>query len=99
MAEVSDMGENLRFVVTSLVKHPNHRSSMKRPTVAEDRWRSLSRSTKSLSKVKPYIVPWSFLANSLRLMLDHSAAYVILHRFRQKALAGTSFANAQFEVP
>ena len=39
----------------------------------------------------------SFLANSFRLML-HSAAYVILHTVREKALNGTEFANAQFDT-
>jgi len=28
----------------------------------------------------------------------HSAAYVIMHTFREKALAGTSLANAQFDT-
>ena len=39
----------------------------------------------------------SFTANCFRLML-HSAAYVILHTLREKALTGTSFANAQFDT-
>jgi len=39
----------------------------------------------------------SFTAHCFRLML-HSAAYVIMHTFREKALAGTSLANAQFNI-
>jgi len=39
----------------------------------------------------------SFMANSFRLML-HSAAYVILHTLREKALTGTEFATAQFDT-
>ena len=39
----------------------------------------------------------SFTANCFRLML-HSAAYVIMHTLREKALAGTSLASAQFDT-
>ena len=39
----------------------------------------------------------SFLANFVRLML-HSAAYIILHTLREKALAATSLAHAQFDT-
>ena len=39
----------------------------------------------------------SFMANCFRVML-HSAAYVLMHTFREKALAGTSLANAQFDT-
>ena len=39
----------------------------------------------------------SFTANCFRLML-HSAAYVIMHTLREKALTGTSLANAQFDA-
>lgn len=36
-------------------------------------------------------------ANQFRLMM-HSAAYVLLHRLRETALAGTAFANATFQT-
>ena len=48
----------------------------------------------------------SFTANCFRLIryvplaqrVLHNAAYVIMHTFREKALAGTSLANAQFDT-
>ena len=39
----------------------------------------------------------SFTANCFRLML-HSAAYVIMHTLREKALVGTVLAKAQFDT-
>lgn len=95
MAEVSDMGENLRFVVTSL-------ESSQPSFLYETAYCGRGQMENFIKEHKVALKSGrtschSFLANSLRLML-HSAAYVILHRFRQKALAGTSFANAQFDT-
>jgi hypothetical protein len=39
----------------------------------------------------------SFQANQFRLFL-HSMAYVLLHALREKYLAGTEFAKAQFDT-
>ena len=38
-----------------------------------------------------------FVANSFRLLL-HSAAYILLHTLMQRGLAGTQWANSQFNI-
>jgi hypothetical protein len=95
MAEVSAMGENLRFVVTSLESslpsflyetvycgRGNMENFIKEHKIALKSGRTSCH---------------RFIANCFRVML-HSAAYVIMHTFREKALAGTSLANAQFDT-
>jgi hypothetical protein len=95
MAEVSVMGENLRFVVTNLESslpsflyetvycgRGNMENFIKEHKIALKSGRTSCH---------------RFIANCFRVML-HSAAYVIMHTFREKALAGTSLANAQFDT-
>ena len=95
MAEVSVMGENIRFIVTSL---ESSRPSFLYETAycARGRMENFIKEHKVALK-SGRTSCHSFLANFFRLML-HSAAYVILHTLREKALAGTSFATAQFDT-
>jgi len=95
MAEVSAQGDNIRFVVTSLESSPPSfiyetvycgRGQME--NFIKDHKLALKSGRTSCH---------GFLANSVRLML-HSAAYVILHTLREKALATTEFSNAQFDT-
>jgi hypothetical protein len=95
MAEVSDMGDNVRFVVTSLESSlPSFlyetvycgRGQME--NFIKDHKIALKSGRTSCHR---------FMANFVRLML-HSAAYIIMHTLREKALAGTDFANAQFDT-
>jgi hypothetical protein len=95
MAEVSAQGDNIRFVVTSLESSPPSfiyqkaycgRGQME--NFIKDHKLALKSGRTSCHR---------FLANSIRLML-HSAAYIILHTLREKALATTEFATAQFDT-
>jgi len=95
MAEVSAMGDNVRFVVTSL---ESSRPSFIYETVycgrgqmenfIKDHKIALKSGRTSCHR---------FTANCVRLML-HSAAYVIMHALREQALAGTDFASSQFDT-
>jgi len=95
MAEASDRGDNVRFVVTSL---ESCRPSFLYETVycgrgqmenfIKDHKIALRSGRTSCHR---------FIANCVRLML-HSAAYIIMHTLREKALADTDFANAQFDT-
>ena len=95
MAEVSTMGENLRFVVTSLESSP---PSFMYETVYCGRGQMENFIKEHKIALKSGRTSChSFIANCFRVML-HSAAYVIMHTFREKALAGTSLARAQFDT-
>ena len=95
MAEVSALGDNIRFIVTSLERS---RPSFLYQTAYCDRGRMEN-------FIKEHKIALSsgrtschrFMANCFRLML-HSVAYVILHTLREKALVGTDFATAQFDT-
>ena len=95
MAEVSALGDNIRFIVTSL---ESSRSSFLYETAycGRGQMENFIKDHKIALK-SGRTSCHSFKANAFRLML-HSAAYVILHTLREKALAGTSFANAQFDT-
>ncbi|MDP2981901.1 MAG: IS1380 family transposase [Candidatus Latescibacter sp.] len=95
MAEVSAQGDNIRFIVTSLesslpsfIYETVYCGRGQMENFIKDHKLALKSGRTSCH---------SFLANSFRLML-HSAAYVILHTLREKALSGTEFANAQFDT-
>ena len=95
MAEVSAKGENLRFVVTNL-------ESSQQSFLYEIAYSGRGQMENFIKDHKNALKSGrtschSFLANSFRVML-HSAAYVILHTFRKKALAGTPLAKAQFDT-
>lgn len=95
MAEVSTMGENLRFVVTSL---ESSQPSFIYETVYCGRGQMENFIKEHKIALKSGRTSChSFIANCFRVML-HSAAYVIMHTFREKALAGTSLAKAQFDT-
>ena len=94
-AEITEQGENPRFVVTSLETHqPSfiyqiaYCSRGRMENFIKDHKVALNSDRTSCH---------SFSANSFRLFL-HSAAYVLLHAFREKALAGTDLAKAQFDT-
>ncbi len=95
MAEISEKGENLRFIVTNL-EH-------ERPSfLYETAYCGCGQMENFIKEHKIALRSGrtschSFIANCFRLML-HSAAYVIMHTFREKALQGTSLANAQFDT-
>jgi len=95
MAEVSTMGENLRFAVTSL---ESSLPSFLYETVYCGRGQMENFIKEHKIALKSGRTSChSFIANCFRVML-HSAAYVIMHAFREKALAGTSLARAQFDT-
>ena len=95
MAEVSERGENLRFIVTNLeyerlsfIYETAYCGRGQMENFIKDHKIALRSGRTSCH---------SFIANCFRLML-HSASYVIMHTLREKALAGTSLANAQFDT-
>jgi hypothetical protein len=95
MAEVGDRGDNIRFTVTSL-------ESSQPSFLYETAYCGRGQMENFIKDHKAALKSGrtschSFLANFSRLML-HSAAYVILHTLREKALAGTEFATAQFDT-
>jgi len=95
MAEVSDRGDNIRFIVTSL---ESSLPSFLYETVYCGRGQMENFIKEHKTALKSGRTSChSFIANSFRLML-HSAAYIILHTLREKALAGTDYATAQFDT-
>jgi hypothetical protein len=95
MAEVSAKGDNIRFIVTSL---ESSQPSFMYETVycGRGQMENFIKDHKIALK-SGRTSCHSFLANCFRLML-HSAAYVIFHSFRERGLAGTEFAKAQFDT-
>jgi len=94
-AEITKLGENPRFIVTSL---ETHKPSFIYETVYCGRGQMEN-------FIKDHKVALNsdrtschnFTANSFRLFL-HSAAYVLMHTLRDKTLAGTELAKAQFDT-
>ncbi len=92
--EVSEKGENIRFVVTNL---QHHRKAYIYETIycgrgqmenyIKDHKRFLHSDRLSCHK---------FEANQFRLLL-HSAAYILMHHFRSIGLQGTPWSRAQFD--
>ena len=95
MAEVSAMGENLRFVVTSL-EHGQPSFIYETAYCGRGQMENFIKEHK-IALRSGRTSCHSFIANCFRLML-HSAAYVIMHTLREKALAGTALAKAQFDT-
>lgn len=95
MAEVSEKGENLRFIVTNL-EHERPSFLYETAYCGRGQMENFIKEHK-IALRSGRTSCHSFIANCFRLML-HSAAYVIMHTFREKALQGTSFANAQFDT-
>jgi hypothetical protein len=95
MAEVGDLGDNIRFTITSL---ESSQPSFLYETVYCGRGRMENFIKEHKIALKSGRTSChSFLANFFRLML-HSASYIILHTLRAKALAGTDYATAQFDT-
>ena len=95
MAEVSDKGENFRFIVTNL-EHGKPSFLYETAYCGRGQMENFIKDHK-IALRSGRTSCHSFIANCFRLML-HSAAYVIMHTLREKALAGTSLANAQFDT-
>ena len=95
MAEVSAMGGNVRFIVTSF-EHSRPSFLYESVYCGRGRMENFIKDHKNALK-SGRTSCHSFIANSFRLML-HSAAYMILHALRETALAGTDFATAQFDT-
>lgn len=94
-AEITEQGENPRFVVTSLETH-------KPSFIYETVYCSRGRMENFIKDHKVALNSdrtscHNFSANSFRLLL-HSAAYVLMHALRDKTLAGTDLAKAQFDT-
>lgn len=95
MAEVSALGDNIRFIVTSLesslpsfLYETAYCGRGRMENFIKDHKIALKSGRASCHR---------FMANCVRLML-HSAACVILHTLREQALANTDFATAQFDT-
>ena len=95
MAEASDTGENFRFIVTNL-EHGTPSFLYETAYCGRGQMENFIKDHK-IALRSGRTSCHSFIANCFRLML-HSAAYVIMHTFREKALAGTSLATAQFDT-
>jgi len=94
-AEITEQGENPRFIVTSL---ETHKPSLIYETVycSRGQMENFIKDHK-LALNSDRTSCHSFSANSFRLFL-HSAAYVLMHALRDKTLAGTELAKAQFDT-
>jgi len=93
--EYHDQGSNQRFVVTSL-EHSSRRF------IYEDIYCDRGAMELVIKEHKNHLLSdrtscTSFWANQFRLFL-HSMAYVLLHQFREKHLAATELAKAQFNT-
>jgi hypothetical protein len=93
--EITERGENVRFVVTSL------KGSL--PSfIYQTIYCARGRMEGFIKNHKRYLLSdrtscHSFQANQFRLFL-HSAAYVLLHSLAEKGLKGTGWAKAQFDT-
>ena len=92
--EVSDKGENIRFVVTNLqhcrkayIYETIYCGRGQMENYIKDHKRFLHSDRTSCHK---------FEANQFRVFL-HSAAYVLMHTLRTKGLQGTAWSRAQFD--
>jgi hypothetical protein len=92
--EVSDKGENIRFVVTNMklsrrayIYEKIYCGRGQMENYIKDHKRFLNSDRTSCHK---------FEANQFRLFL-HSAAYVLMHHLRTRGLQGTAWSRAQFD--
>lgn len=94
-AEYNPKGANTRFIVTSL---EHSRSKFIYQKIYADRGRVELMIKEHKAHLQSDRTSCStFLANQFRLFL-HSMAYVLLHAFRERMLAQTDFAKAQFNT-
>jgi len=93
-AEVSEKGQNVRFIVTTLKGKAKY--------VYDKKYCPRGQMENYIKDHKNYlhsdrISCSSFMANQFPLFL-HSAAYVLLHTLRKVGLKGTEYAKAQFDT-
>ena len=93
--EITERGENIRFVVTSL-------KGCLPSVIYNTIYCARGRMENFIKNHKRYLQSdrtscHSFQANQFRLFL-HSAAYVLLHSLAEKGLDGTEWAKAQFDT-
>jgi len=94
-AEYNEKGANTRFIATNLL-------SAHRPFVYENIYCARGAMELMIKELKNHLFSdrtscSSFHANQFRLFL-HSMAYIILHALREKYLAGTELAQAEFST-
>jgi hypothetical protein len=94
-AEYNHQGANTRFIVTNL--HHSGRRFIYRDIYCGRGAMELYIKAHKNHLCSDRTSCHSFAANQLRLFL-HSIAYVLLHTFRQRHLAGTDLAHAQFDT-
>ncbi len=92
--EVSDEGENIRFVVTNL-------ETNRKQWIYETIYCGRGQMENYIKDHKLFLHSdrtscHRFEANQFRLFL-HSAAYVLMHTFRTRGLQGTAWCKAQFD--
>jgi Transposase DDE domain group 1 len=92
--EVSEKGENLRFVVTNL-------QHSRKAYIYETIYCGRGRMENYIKDHKRFLHSdrlscHKFESNQFRLFL-HSAAYVLMHTLRTKGLRGTAWSRAQFD--
>jgi hypothetical protein len=93
--EVSEMGTNIRYIVTNLVQ-------FRAKALYEKGYLARCAMELRIKEHKLYLRSDrsscnSFKANQFRLFL-HSMAYVLLHTFQKETLRGTEYANATFKT-
>ena len=93
--EVSSMGTNVRFIVSSL-------RNIRSKALYEQGYCARGAAELRIKDHKPYLLSGrmscnSFLANQFRLFL-HSAAYVLIHTLQSEALKGTEFCKATIKT-
>jgi hypothetical protein len=93
--EVSELGTNIRYIVTNLVE-------FRAQALYEKGYCARGAMELRIKEHKLYLKSdrsscSSFAANQFRLFL-HSMAYVLLHTLQKEALKGTEFANATFKT-
>jgi hypothetical protein len=94
-AEVTERGENSRFVVTSLTE-PDEATIYQQIYSGRGQMENYIKNHKIYTK-SDRTSCHKFTANQFRLFL-HSAAYILLHALRENVLKGTEFARAQFDT-
>lgn len=92
--EINAKGSNIRFIVTNLV-------NAHRTFVYEKAYCGRGEMELMIKELKNHLYSdrtscSSFAANQFRLFM-HSIAYMLLHRLREKYLAGTELAKATFD--
>lgn len=93
--EVSEMGTNIRYIVTNLVQ-------FRAKDLYEKGYCARGTMELRIKEHKLYLMSnrsscHRFKANQFRLFL-HSIAYVLLHTFQKEVLRGTEFENATFKT-